>query len=71
MHPPLCTSPARNEKTAWRSHDVTALKLHVAETYVSNHAVDDIKDELKSMRDVIYRMALKLEVPVFTEPYRG
>ena len=52
-------------------HDVTALKLHVAETYVSNSALDDIKGELKSMRDVIYRMALKLEVPVFTETYRG
>ena len=28
--PPLCTPPARNEKTAWRSHDVTAYRRGLA-----------------------------------------
>ena len=30
MHPPLCTSPARNEKTVCRSHDVTAYRRGLA-----------------------------------------
>ena len=41
-------------------HDVTALKLHVAETYVSNSALDDIKGELKSCgRSIAWRSSLR------------
>lgn len=48
-------------------HDFNAYKLEVAREFVRDGALDEIKDELKSMREVIYRMAIKLEV---TEPLR-
>src|SRR5690606_5165652 len=43
-------------------HDFNAYKLEVAREFVRDGALDEIKDELKSMREVIYRMAIKLEV---------
>lgn len=52
-------------------HDLNTLRLHVAEAYVSNRAMDEVKDEVRLIRDVVYRIALKMDVPVFSEPYRG
>lgn len=53
----------------WQSHN--ALKLKVAEEYPKAQALQDIKKDIEQLRDVVYRIALKMEVPVFTEPYRG
>jgi hypothetical protein len=54
--------------TLWRS--LTDLRLKVAEEYIRHSSVDEIKDELHALRDVVYRIALKMDVPVFTEPFR-
>lgn len=51
-------------------HDFNAHRLHVAQSYMANSDVDEIKQELRALRDVVYRVALKMEVPVFIEPYR-
>jgi len=51
----------------WQSHH--ALKLKVAEEYPKAQALDEIKKDVRELRDVVYRIALKMEVPVFTEPY--
>lgn len=51
-------------------HDFYAHKLHVAEHYMSSNDAEEIKQDLRALRDVVYRVANKLEVPVFTEPYR-
>lgn len=51
-------------------HDFNTHRLHVAESYMANSDVDEIKQELRALRDVVYRVALKMEVPVFTEPFR-
>jgi hypothetical protein len=52
----------------WRDHG--QLKVKVAEEYVRHHNLDEIKSDLRSLRDLVYRIATKLEVPVTTEPYR-
>lgn len=52
----------------WRSHH--ALQLKVAEEYMRHSSFDEVKDEIKALRDVVYRIALKMDVPVFTEPFR-
>jgi flagellar biosynthesis/type III secretory pathway M-ring protein FliF/YscJ len=51
--------------------DFNAYRLYMAEKYTSKEDLDEIKDDLKQLRDVVYRVALKLEVPVFTEKWRG
>ena len=51
-------------------HDFNAHKLHSAETYLNNGDVDEIKQEIRALRDVVYRIAIRMEVPVFTEPYK-
>jgi hypothetical protein len=52
----------------WQSHN--NLKLKVAEEYPKAQALSDIKRDIESLRDVVYRIALKMDVPVFTEPHR-
>ena len=52
----------------WR--EFTAHKLHVAEVYMNSHDVDEIKSELRGLRDVVYKIAVKMDVPTFSEPYR-
>ena len=52
----------------WRDH--TALKLKVAEEYMHHSSLSEVKEEIKALRDVVYRIALKMDVPVFTEPFR-
>lgn len=51
-------------------HDFNAHRLHSAETYLSNGDVEEIKQDIRSLRDVVYRIAIKMEVPVFSEPYK-
>lgn len=51
-------------------HDFNAHKLHVAEAYMANSDIDEIKQEIRALRDVVYRVALKMDVPVFSESYR-
>lgn len=51
-------------------HDFYAHKLHVAEQYMSGHDAEEMKQDIRALRDVVYRIANKLEVPVFSEPYR-
>lgn len=51
-------------------HDFYAHKLHVAEQYMNSQDAEEIKQDLRALRDVVYRVANKLEVPVFSEPYR-
>lgn len=52
----------------WR--EFAAHKLHVAEVYMNSHDVDEIKNELRALRDVVYKIAVKMDVPTFSEPYR-
>lgn len=51
-------------------HDFYMHRLHVAEQYMSSQDAEEIKQDLRALRDVVYRVANKLEVPVFTEQYR-
>lgn len=55
--------------------DFKNFQTYVAEKYVPrdsvNDSFDEIKEDLKSLRDVVYRVALRLEVPVLTEKWRG
>lgn len=46
----------------WRDHH--ALRVKVAEDYPKNTALTEIKDEIRELRDVVYRIAMRLEVPV-------
>lgn len=52
----------------WKSH--TDFKLKVSEEYMKVSAINELKGEIHSLRDVVYRIAVKMEVPVLTEPYR-
>jgi len=52
-------------------HDFYAHKLHVAERYMNSEDAEEIKQDLRALRDVVYRVADKLEVPVFSERYRN
>jgi len=54
--------------TLWR--EFAAHKLHVAEVYMNSHDVDEIKRDLRELRDVVFKIAVKMDVPTFTEPYR-
>ncbi|GAB2619800.1 hypothetical protein [Novilysobacter erysipheiresistens] len=49
----------------WRSHN--DLKLKVAEEYVRTANLAEFRGEIHSLRDLVYRIALKMEVPVFTD----
>jgi hypothetical protein len=51
-------------------HDFNAHRLHSAETYISNGDIEEIKQDIRALRDVVYRIAIRMEVPVLTEPYR-
>lgn len=52
----------------WRSH----IDLHrkVLEEYPKSSAINELKSEIHALRDVVYRIAIKMEVPVFSEPYK-
>jgi hypothetical protein len=46
----------------WREHH--ALRLKLAEEYPSHTTFRELKDEVGKLRDVVYRIADRLEVPV-------
>lgn len=52
----------------WRSH----IDLHrkVLEEYPKSAAINELKSEIHALREVVYRIAIKMEVPVFSETYR-
>jgi hypothetical protein len=52
----------------WQDHNKH--KLYVAENMLKQGALQEVKEEIHSLRDVIYRIATKMDVPVFSEPYR-
>lgn len=52
----------------WR--ELSAHKLHVAEVYMNNHDVDEMKRDLRELRDVVFKIAVKMDVPTFTESFR-
>lgn len=52
------------------SRELSAYKTHVAETYVKTGALDEIKHDVRQLRDAVFQIAAKLEVPIFSEPYR-
>ena len=55
--------------TWWLWAALHDLKLKVAENYVTHESLDEIKTEIRTVRDVLYRVALKMDVPVFSEPF--
>ena len=52
----------------WKAH--TDFKLKVSEDYMKASSINELKGEIHALRDVVYRIAVKMEVPVFSEPYR-
>lgn len=52
----------------WQSHN--ALRLKVAEEYLKNESLDGLRKEIHELRAVVYRIAVKMEVPVFSESLR-
>lgn len=52
------------------SRDLSSYKTHVAETYVKAGTLDEIKHDVRQLRDAVFQIANKLEVPIFSEPYR-
>jgi hypothetical protein len=46
----------------WREHNM--LKVKVAEEYPKHNALAELKAEIRDLRDVVYRIANRLEVPV-------
>lgn len=52
----------------WQDHNKH--KLYVAENMLKQGALQEVKEEINSLRDVIYRIATKMDVPVFSEPYK-
>jgi hypothetical protein len=52
----------------WR--EFTAYKLYVAENYINSKNGDKIEKEISQIRDALFMIAAKLEVPIFSEPYR-
>lgn len=53
--------------TLWR--DYQAFKLKVAEEYLKTSALKEVKDEIHQLRNLMGQIALKLDIPIFTEPY--
>lgn len=49
---------------------VSDLELKIAENYLRKDALDEVKDDVREIRELVHRLCMKLEVPVFTEPYR-
>lgn len=49
---------------------VRSLELKVSDDYVKRDHLAEIKADLHSLRDLVYRIAVKMDVPTFTEPYR-
>jgi hypothetical protein len=54
--------------TLWR--EFAAHRLHVAEVYMNSHDVDEMKRDLRELRDVVFKIAVKMDVPTFTETFR-
>ena len=52
------------------SRELSSYKTHVAETYVKAGTLDEIKHDVRQLRDAVFQIANKLEVPIFSEPYR-
>lgn len=52
------------------SRELSSYKTHVAETYVKAGTLDEIKYDVRQLRDAVFQIAQKLEVPIFSEPYR-
>ena len=52
----------------WR--ELSAHKLHVAEVYMNSNDVDEMKRDLRELRDVVFKIAVKMDVPTFTESFR-
>lgn len=52
----------------WR--ELSAHKLHVAEVYMNSNDVDEMKRDLRELRDVVFKIAVKMDVPTFTETFR-
>lgn len=52
----------------WKSH--TDFKLKVSEDYLKTTALTEVKDEIRMLRVLVYQIAQKMEVPVFSEPYK-
>lgn len=51
-------------------HEFNAHRIHSAEAYITNGDIDEIKQEIRALRDVVYRIAIRMEVPVLSEPFR-
>lgn len=51
----------------WKAH--TDFKIKVTEEYLRHNSLDELKGEIHALRDLVYRIALKMEVPIFTEKY--
>lgn len=49
----------------WRDH--YAHKLHVAENYLKRDGIIELKDEVKSLRGVVFRIAGKMGIPLTGE----
>jgi hypothetical protein len=41
-----------------------AFKLEVANTYIKNGGVDELKAELHALRNVVYQIAYKMGIPI-------
>lgn len=52
----------------WR--EFSAYQRHVAENYVNAKGVDKMEKDIRELRDAIFMIAAKLEVPIFSENYR-
>ncbi|ALN79494.1 hypothetical protein [Lysobacter antibioticus] len=52
----------------WQDHNKH--KLYCAESMLKTGALQEVKDEIHGLRNIVYQIALKMDVPVFTEPYR-
>lgn len=46
----------------WREHH--ALRLKLAEEYPNHTTFKELREEVRSLRDVVYQIANRLEVPV-------
>jgi hypothetical protein len=46
----------------WREHH--ALRLKLAEEYPNHTTFKELREEVRSLRDVVYQIARRLEIPV-------
>lgn len=49
----------------WKSH--MDLKVKVAEEYLKHDALQALTNEMHSLRSLVYRIAVKMDVPVVTD----